>query len=824
MHLIPLDGQWEFRNAKEQQWLAATVPGCNYTDLLAHGKIPDPFVGDNETKVQWVAETDWEYRRSFVATEKLLACDRIFLECDGLDTLATVRINGKKVGTSNNMFYGHTFAVGQALKAGRNEIVIRLDAPYVYLKKMEKTEPVRGVGQAVKGPPFMRKAQCQFGWDWGPMLPPSGIWRSIRIVGRDTAKLEDVHFRQQHHGGRVSVSVDVEVDSFKAAELGLRMTLIAPDGSTQVVETALEPKEKRAALKLDVKNPQLWWPNGYGAQPLYGVKVELQDGEGRLLDVWSRRVGLRTLQLSRKKDKFGESFVFVVNGVPIFCKGANWIPADSFPNRVTPQRYRYLLESAAQVHMNMLRVWGGGFYEEDAFYDLCDELGLLVWQDFMFACGVYPTDEAFFENVHGEVTQIVRRLRHRACLALWCGNNEMEQGWCDWGWAQNMPAKSKAGYDRMFHKLMPKWVAAEDTDIAYWPSSPSSGIPFEKPNAEDRGDGHYWGVWHGREPFTAFRKHGFRFQSEFGFQSLPPFETVKTYAAPEDWNMTSRIMEHHQRSGSGNGLIIHYLTQQYRMPKDFESLCYLSQILQAEGIRYGVEFWRRNSERTKGTLYWQIDDCWPVCSWASIDYFGRWKALHYYARRFYAPVLLSGNDEGTKVDLHVTSDLLKPFNGRAEWQLVTFDGEVLKKGRLAVKARPNADTKLKSFDFAGELKDGMARRAAMVLDLFGQDGRRISRGMVSFAPYKHQELPEPKLSAVVVDAGDAWRVTVKAEKLARFVEVRLEDQSPEAIWSDNYFDLPAGGEQTVTLAKGPGETLDRIRSRLRLRSLRETYA
>jgi beta-mannosidase len=447
----------------------------------------------------------------------------------------------------------------------------------------------------------------------------------------------------------------------------------------------------------------------------------------------------------------------------------------------------------------------------------------LVWQDFMFACGIYPTDDVFFENVHGEITQVVRRLRHRACLALWCGNNEMEQGWCEWNWTKNSPKKARQAYDRMFHKLIPQWVAAEDTDISYWPSSPSSNTPFKKPNAEDRGDGHYWGVWHGREPFTAYRKHGFRFQSEFGFQSLPPFETVKTYAAPEDLNMTSRIMEHHQRSGSGNGLIIHYLTQQYRMPKDFATLCYLSQILQAEGIRYGVEFWRRNSARTKGTLYWQINDCWQVCSWASIDYFGRWKALHYYARRFYAPVLLSGNEDGTKVALHVTSDLRKPFSGHADWQLVTFDGEVLKKGRLAVRAKPNADTPLKTFDFAEELKDGMARRAVMVIELFGKDGSRISRGMVSFAPYKHQELPEPALRAEVADAISTWQVSVKAAKLARFVEVRLEDQAPEAIWSDNYFDLPAGGEQTVALAKQPGETIEQIRSRLRLRSLRETY-
>lgn len=823
MYTIPLDGAWAFRNPDEDVWMPATVPGCNYTDLLAQGKIPDPFVADHELSVRWVAEKDWEYRREFEADKRLLAHDQVFLECDGLDTIARVYLNGRKVAVTDNMLKAHAFLVTRYLRPGLNEIRICFQSPMDYIQKKEGKEYVLGVREGVHNAPFIRKAPCQFGWDWGPILPPTGIWRSIRLVGRNKGRLVDVHFRQQHRLGKASVGASVEIKRVCTQPLQVRFTLQHPGGEKQTTEVVLGPRDDRLALPLVVTKPELWWPNGYGAQPLYVARVELRTMDGEVLDVWEKRVGLRTIQLRREKDRFGESFTFVVNGVPIFAKGANWIPADSFPNRVTRERYGYLLESAARAHMNMIRVWGGGFYEEEQFYDLCDELGLLVWQDFMFACSIYPTDAAFVENVHQEVVAAVRRLRHRACLALWCGNNEMEQGWVDWGWSKRAPAKSRHAYDRMFHKLIPHWVELEDPDTDYWPSSASSARPFKAPNSEDRGDGHYWGVWHGREPFTAFRKHGFRFQTEFGFQSLPPFETVKTYAAPEDWNMTSRIMEHHQRSGAGNGLIIHYLTQQYRMPKDFEALCYLNQVLQAEGIRYGVEFWRRNCARTSGTIYWQLNDCWPVCSWASIDYFGRWKALHYLARRFFSPVLLSAEEEGTRVSLHLTNDLVKPFEGRVSWRLQTLDGEVLCGEEQDVCGKPGRDTRIRVFNFKRELTAEMRRRAFFVHDLSDDRGRRISRGMVAFCPYKHMEFGDPGLRAEVRDTGEHWEVRVRTGKLAKFVEVQLKDQAPDLIWSDNFFDLPAGEEYLVSCPKRPGESLAQIQNGLRIRSLRETY-
>jgi beta-mannosidase len=603
--------------------------------------------------------------------------------------------------------------------------------------------------------------------------------------------------------------------------LRVELRLRYPDGTEQLADGALDPRAARWSTRVEVFNPQLWWPNGYGGQPLYDVTVALYGPDGAPLDQHAKRIGLRTLELRRRKDKFGESFVFVVNGVPIFAKGANWIPADSFPNRVTPERYRFLLQSAAQAHMNMIRVWGGGFYEEEVFYDLCDELGLLVWQDFTFACAVYPTNARFVESFRQEAVEALRRLRHRACLALWCGNNEMEEGWVEWGWGKRFPAKSKQGYDHLYHRLLPAWVAREDPDTPYWPSSPSSGRPFDKPNAEERGDGHYWKVWFAMAPFTEYRKHLFRFMSEFGFQSLPPFETVKTFAEPRDWNMTSRIMEHHQRSGPGNSKIIYQLLDQFRLPKDFASLCYLTQVLQAEGIRYGVEHWRRHRQRVMGILYWQLDDCWPVCSWSSIDYFGRWKALHYAARRFFAPVLLSAEEQGSRVDLHVTNDGRQPFAGRAAWRLETLAGEVIKRGELPLRARPSANTRLKRLDFARELTPDSRRALILVYELLTAAGDLLSRGVLSFVPHKHVELCDPGLQAELTDDGSEWRVTLRARALARFVEVSFEDVI--AVWSDNFFDLPAGCERVVSCAKQPGQTLEALRGKLRVRSLWDSY-
>ncbi len=866
MHIQSLTGSWQFRQTNTTDWLPATVPGGAHTDLLSLGRIPDPFAGDNEKRVAWVAEADWEYRHSFTVAPELLAEDRVTLVCDGLDTLATVELNGQTLGQTDNMFRQYRWDIKDHLRAGENELRIAFASPVQYARAQQTARPLAGVTQAIPGGPHLRKAPCQFGWDWGPQLPPVGIWKDIRLEAYSTARLADIHLRQRHANGEVKVEVEAEVEVFGAAAgpLALAVTIAAPDG--HIIAAQAPVADGHAIVTTPIENPQLWWPNGYGAQPLYEVKVEVkverlpesalanqpEPVEGRLasaqdrtlrraqgapqdlqINAWveapgltcasaSYRIGLRTLELRQEPDQWGRSFVFEVNDVPIFAKGSDWIPADSFPTRISDAQLDTLLRAAAETHQNMLRVWGGGFYEEERFYDLCDRYGILVWQDFIFSCSIYPLDDpAFVENVRHEVVENIRRLRHRASLALWCGNNEMEQGWCEWGWSQPELEGLKAAYDRFFHHTLPAWCAAEDPDHAYWPSSPSSDTPFVDPNGQRQGDAHYWDVWHGRKPFTAYRKQYPRFMSEFGFQALPPLATVRSYADEADWNMTSYIMEQHQKNANGNALMVGQMLDTFRLPKDFPALVYLSMALQAEGIRYGVEHWRRHPDRVAGILYWQLNDCWPVASWSSLDYFGRWKALHYAARRFYAPVMLSVEDNPPRQGLYVTNDRLTPWTGRIHWWLETLAGEVLVAGEEPVVAAPQAATHVRTLDFSDRVADSNCRQVVFVAELW-QGEARLARQVAAFAPTKHLSLADPQIAATVEEDAGLLTIAMTARSLARYVELALN--GADVVFSDNYFDLPAGRPVTVTCPLPAGWTVAQARAAFRVRSVYESYA
>ena len=858
MNTQSLAGQWQFRQAGTDEWLPATVPGGVHTDLLALGKIPDPFVGDNEKAVAWVAEADWEYRTTFAPAADVLAQEKLFLVCDGLDTLADVTLNGQLLGSTDNMFRRYEWEVKEALHDGENELAIRFASPVRFITAANAERPLRGVSQAIDGGPHLRKAPCHFGWDWGPQLPPIGVWKEIQLEGRGGARFEDVHLRQAHDQGSVAVSATVAVERWDDAPLTAILRLTAPGGSG--AQEIVEPVHGGfATLAMAVDNPQLWWPNGYGAQPLYTVEVYLEQA-GERVDKRHFQLGLRTIELRQEPDQWGKSFTFVINGVPIFAKGANWIPADSFPTRLAGEgpgaSLEQLIRDAAATHQNMLRVWGGGFYEEEAFYDLCDRYGILVWQDGIYSCSIYPLDRAdFVENVRIETEEAVRRLRHRTSLALWCGNNEMEWGWEMWGWsaaevtpeqeamiaamtAQNplirmlveMTAKSQPladwkvlrdAYLQFFHTTLPGWIAGLDPDRPYWPSSPSSDTPFHDVNGQQQGDAHYWEVWHGRKPFTAYRDQFPRFMSEFGFQALPPLETIRTYADEADWNMTSYIMEHHQKNAAGNGLMLAQMTENYRMPKDFPALVYMTLVLQAEGIRYGVEHWRRHMDRVSGTLYWQLNDCWPVASWSSIDYFGRWKALHYAARRFFAPVMLSIAEHGTRMAVHVTSDLRQPWSGTVRWTLETLDGSVVKQGEQAVTAAPQADTPVLDIDFVADVNEGNQRTLLFVAEL-SEDGRVLATNVATFVPNKHLALRKPSLETSVTLQDGQVAIELTADTLARFVEVAFD--GADAIFSDNYFDLPAGRSRTIAAPLPAGWTVEQATQALQVRSLYDAFA
>ena len=824
MNIQSLAGDWKFRQAGTQEWLPAKVPGGVHTDLMALGHIPDPFVGDNERQVQWVAEADWEYRTNFDCSAELLRHEKIFLVCEGLDTLARLSLNGEELGQTSNMFCRYEWEVGSYLhQDGKNELSIIFSSPVKYAAEKQAKRPMAGVPQAIAGGPHLRKAPCQFGWDWGPQLPPMGIWKDIRLEGYSEARITDVHLRQEHTAGQVRVEAKLSLERWQQAQLVAKVHITAEDGRS-FENSAILKDGNEVVVQVLINEPALWWPNGYGEQPLYRVEISLvepDEKETGILDRKNYQIGLRTIELIQQDDTWGKSFVFQVNGVPILAKGANWIPADSFPTRISTSWLEGLISSAAQAHQNMLRVWGGGFYEDECFYDLCDQYGILVWQEFIFSCSIYPLDEAdFIENVKEEVVQNVRRLRHRASLAVWCGNNEMEWGWVDWNWNRPELQDLKEAYDRFFHHTLPNWCRKEDPEHAYWPSSPSSDIPFQDPNGQRQGDAHYWDVWHGGKPFTAYRSQYPRFMSEFGFQALPPLATISTYADEADWNMTSYIMERHQKNANGNSLIIRQMLDTFRLPKDFASLVYLSMALQAEGIRYGVEHWRRHPERVAGILYWQLNDCWPVASWSSLDYFGRWKALHYAARRFFAPVMLSIEDEPPQQAVYVSNETLVPWEGMVRWSLETLGGEGLVNGQVNAEIKAQSAWQVCSADFSEHISEENVRKLVFVAELW-QEERLASRQTAYFAPIKHLELVEPGINPNVRKQGDDLIIELISHSLALLVEISL--QGADVIFSDNYFNLPAGRRVEICCPMPAGWTLDQAKEALRIRSVYDSY-
>ncbi len=808
MKTCSLNGPWQFRQAGKKDWFSATVPGSVFSDLLAQGLIPDPFYGENEKLVGWVSDVDWEYQRTFDVDPALLGEDCIELVCAGLDTIAEVELNGQAIGSTQNIFRSYRLDVKSWLKPAGNRLTVRLKSPTGYIAAQQG---VRNLPPGVHSKAaHIRKVQSHFGWDWGPVLPGAGIWKEISIQAFSQARLLDVRLEQTHASGEVTLAAEVDCEAFSESPLTLDLAVTAPDGAVFHQAAAVAGRHGRVAGQ--IRQPQLWWPNGLGTQPLYTVAVSLVS-RGEILDRRSYTAGLRTLELRRRPDEWGESFTFVVNDVPIFAKGANWIPANSIITRLTPERLEHLIRSSAEANMNMLRVWGGGYYESDAFYDLCDHYGILVWQDFGFACAPYPLgDEDYRENVHAEVVENVRRLRHHASLALWCGNNEIESMWDRW----KDHSALTAAYVDFFHKRLPEWVAAEDPDHAYWPSSPSSGDFMDDTNGDTRGDTHLWEVWHRLEPFTYYRTRPTRFCSEFGMESLPSLEAIATFAKPEEFSISSKVMLHHQRSLEGNARMLFYLSERFRLPADFSDLVYLTQVSQAECIRMGVEHWRRNRPRCGGALYWQLNDCWPVSSWAGIDYTGQWKALQYAARRFYAPLSLSLEDIGSRVGVFVCNDLPEPWQGELRWSLETFAGEVIEMGIDPLDAAGLVATQVREFDFGRQVRSHGASDLAFVAELW-QAGELVARQALQFAPEKRLELPEPGLKVDLAASGQTLTVTLTTQNLARFVRLAFPDMG--IIFSDNYFDLPGGRQKTVTCPLPQGWTLEQARQALQVRSL-----
>ena len=827
MQTCTLNGTWQLSAGhRSLESVDMQIPGTVLSGLLAAGKIKDPFYRTNEDATRALFWKDYVFTRTFDVDEELLAQQHIVLVCEGLDTLAEISINGTFLAKTDNMHRTWKFQAKKLLHPGKNEIqivfrsVLRFIEDYSYEAHKKINYIPCG---SMKGNQLLRKAHSMFGWDWGPQTIDAGIFRDIYLQGYSHARIEDIRIHQQH-AKNVSVQTSITLsESVPGQKLCVELS---EDGADKPLQTKLckTNADGVAAVDFVIENPKLWWPNDYGDQPLYIVRTTLLDEDGTSLESITRRIGLRTLTISQEKDEWGNEFAFCVNGVKIFTRGGNYIPDDCLYTRITEKKLDYILESCRRAHFNCVRVWGGGYYPSDAFYDLCDEKGLIVWQDLMYACNVYDVTDAFAETCRQETYDNVRRLRHHASLGLWCGNNEIESAWDHWGDFQKETPYLRADYIRLFEEVLPKAVQEADGETFYWHSSPSSGGCFDNPDDANRGDTHYWDVWHGQKPFTDYRKYFFRFCSEFGFQSFPCAKTVNSFTLEDDRNIFSRVMESHQKNDAANGKMLYYLSENLRYPKDLTHLLYASQVLQGMAIKYGVDHWRRNRGRCMGTLYWQINDDWPAPSWSSIDYFGRWKALHYMAQKFYAPHAVSMTLEDHRCHVYFSNESFETTEYSLTLSIRDLSGNVLEtyetKGNSpAFSAIETAVVDICSWE---DQKDDVFLEAVI-----HTKDQKVLKDVETLVPYKYLNLKNPVISTEAEETNDAFILHISSDCFAPFVALDFDDA--DVIFSDNFFHLTDKTVQDIIVKKedilqGHFENAEDFRKRLQILSLGTSYA
>ncbi len=790
--------------------MPASTPGCVHLDLLRNGEIEDPFAGDNERRLQWIEEEDWDYRCVFSASGPFQ--EKQFLVAEGLDTLTEVLINGHRLGRTENMFVAHRWRVDRHLRDGANEIRIRFESPMKAIRRVRRSHRPFDCQDPVGGCTRIRKQQCSFGWDWGPRFATCGIWKPIHLQG-DEAEVPPFRIVTAFDG--------------PDAVLSLEFSSPVPDRWAWEVEHDGKCLASGGAEPLRLRKAKRWWPRGEGEQPLHLVRVHTWDRAGRRAET-TRRIGLRDIQLRQEPDAGGRSFEFVVNGRRLFAKGANWIPAHAFVAPLKREDYEPLLRSAVDAHMNILRVWGGGIYEHDAFYDLCDELGLLVWQDFMFACTLYPGDKPFLRSVQVEAVQQIRRLRHHPCLALWCGNNEIEII------PQNQAlmkrhAPYRRAYDALFSGVLPEAVRAESPDIAYHRSSPlgsqTEGVPHAAPR--QWGDAHNWDVFHSKAPLETYEASLHRFVSEFGMQALPSPEIVRTFLGEGRIDLSEEAMENHQKHPAGNEVILDYVLRRYRFPRDYAGLAYLSQLNQAEAMRVAIEHFRRHTPHTMGAIYWQFNDCWPTASWSGLEFGGRWRALHHEIRRLFAPVLLcpkiggrvtrgKGNlpvREPGSAELWMACDAAGGTAGRLEWVLRDWDGRSLREGTSRVRLAHLESRNFGTLDLTGIDREN----AYLFCRYLPRSGPPIET-IRFFLPPRY--LPLPKSAPV-------WKMarfspslaTLNIEAAGYLHGVWIEGFRGLKSISDNFFDLEKGTSKEVVLTLDGTLSAATLRKALRMRSV-----
>lgn len=795
---------WKFRQARLTNWYPATVPGVVHTDLLQNKIIEDPFFRLNERGLQWIDKEDWVYETCFTLAAGMMRKENMELVFEGLDTYADVYLNDECILKADNMFRCWSIPVRQYIREENNILKVyfhspvKIDVPkwdalpYQYPASNDQSENGGLFNKKISI--FARKAGYHYGWDWGPRLVTSGIWRPVYIRAWSDLRINDVFIEQKEVGaGRAVIAGHVELDADK--DMNGVLVTITDEVTGRVLgewQADLKRGTNRVTVDFVLHKPKLWWSNGLGEPFLYRFRTDIIAG-GELLDSKTERVGIRSLKVVHQPDKDGHTFYIELNGRPVFAKGANYIPSDNFLPRVTPENYKRTILDAAGVNMNMLRVWGGGIYENDVFYDLCDEYGIMIWQDFMFACSMYPAEGALLDNIHQEAVDNVKRLRNHACIALWCGNNECQDAWLGWGWKCEIERQNKeyadkiwAQYRQQYHVTLPGVVREYAPGTFYWPSSP---FAFEgEMSGTTDGDRHYWSVWHGKAPISDYDSEKSRFFSEYGFQSFPEFESVKRYAPyPEDWDIRSEVMMSHQRGGDhANGLIETYLLNEYKKPRDFRAFLYMNHVLQGDAIKTAIESHRRQMPYNMGTLFWQHNDCWPVASWASRDYYGRWKAQHYYVRKAYDDILISSVVEGDDLKVYAVSDRLENTSGQLQLQVCQFDGTVVHHWGKSVGISGNDSRVCFSAPLA-KLLEGADRGTVYVRVDYTDKSGRVYHNNYCLGKQKDMDYPKVDLQTEVRSIEGGYEVMVSADKFARAVCLSVADN--ESVYSDNYFDV-----------------------------------
>jgi beta-mannosidase len=813
---LSLAGQFQLTSPKLKLKAPIALPGDVHAALLEAGEIPDPYFADNETRVMWVHDTPWTMERKFTATPADID-GYLTLTLENVDTIATVFLNGEAIAETQNQFIRYDLDVTGKVKAGTNTLRLEFAVTKDVAKARADAHPFPipfTYNYLSNGLPgvhlnFVRKTACHAGWDWGICLMPTGVYGKMAIRKSRLARQESVTVEQAH--GKKSVELAITTRVFAFAEGSVELTHEI-DGQKLADKVVVRPGENTFVHNVTVKNPKLWWPSGHGEQPLYELWTTL-DGERT-----TRKLGLRKLEWIVEPDDIDHSFKCRVNGRDISMFGANWIPADAIPSRITPTVVRDLLESARAVNMNMLRIWGGGQYEPDYFYEMCDELGLLIWHDFMFACMSYPSDRAFLADVRTEITQQVRRLQHHASIALWCGDNEVIGSLHWYPETKAAPERYVANYDRL-NSMLGNIAEDEDPGRRFWPSSPSMGyLDFSDGwQMDTRGDTHYWSVWHSAKDFSAYRDVNPRFASEFGFQSFTSMNVIETFTEPKDRNPSSPVMESHQRNTGGNARILETMTRYFRFPSNFEQMVFLSQIQQGLAIKTAIEYWRSTKPRCMGTLYWQINDTYPVASWSSLDYGGQWKLLQYMAKRFDNPITVVAVPDGDQLILKAINDTASKTAIELEVQAVDADGGARIIATATVKTNPD-----KAIVATRIALEDLGPNEFLFFSWTGEDGELLGENDYFPKPYKAYEIGEPSVTAVWSSGDTGPVLTLTADKPSVFVTATVD---VPGYFSDNAVTLLPGREcrLSFTPRHGANVTKDALAAGLKLSHLRETY-